>query len=82
MTHTGGWYLLQTRPGKRGTPRGMAEWFDSVTQGLVVDTNRGFFSPGTRSLLTERLECGLRVGWGITADAAPLFSDAGFGRRW
>jgi hypothetical protein len=59
-----------------------AEWFDSVTQGLVVDTNRGFFSPGTHYMLTERLEIGLRVGWGITADAAPFFSDAGFGWRW
>ena len=59
-----------------------AEWFDSVTQGLPIDTDRGFFSPGTHYLLTENLEIGLRVGWGVTADAAPFFSDAGFGWRW
>lgn len=59
-----------------------AEYFESLTQGLVTDTRRGFFSPGTHILLTERLEVGLRVGWGVTADAAPFFNDAGFGYRW
>lgn len=59
-----------------------AEYFESLTQGLVTDTRRGFFSPGTHILLTERLEVGVRVGWATTADAAPFFSDAGFGYRW
>jgi hypothetical protein len=59
-----------------------AEYFDSLTQGLVTDTRRGFFSPGTHILLTDRLEVGVRVGWGVTTDAAPFFSDAGFGYRW
>ncbi len=59
-----------------------AEWFESATQGLVHDTRRGFASPGTHILLTRNLEIGLRVGWGVTPDAAPFFSDAGFGWRW
>jgi hypothetical protein len=59
-----------------------AEYFDSSTQGLVVDTNRGFFSPGMHYLLTRNFEIGLRLGWGVTAEAAPFFSDAGFGWRW
>jgi hypothetical protein len=39
-----------------------AEYFDSLTQGLVTDTRRGFFSPGTHIPLTDRLEVGVRVG--------------------
>jgi len=33
-------------------------------------------------MLTRNLEMGLRVGWGLAADAAPFFSDAGLGWRW
>jgi len=59
-----------------------AEYFDTCTQRRFGDTNRAFFSPGMHYLLTERLEVGVRVGWGITPLAAPFFSDAGFGWRW
>lgn len=59
-----------------------AEYFDTVTKRNVVDVNRAFFSPGFHYLLTKHFEIGLRVGWGVTAAAAPFFSDAGFGWRW
>lgn len=59
-----------------------AEYFDTFTQRHVVEKNRAFFSPGMHYLLTKRLEIGVRVGWGVTASAAPFFSDAGFGWRW
>jgi hypothetical protein len=59
-----------------------AEYFSTSTQGLPDDTVRPFVSPGTHYLLTPRLEIGVRVGWGLTADAAPFFSDAGFGWRF
>ncbi|MFM8707802.1 MAG: transporter [Planctomycetia bacterium] len=59
-----------------------AEYFDTFTRGNVIDVHRAFFSPGFHYMLTENLEVGLRVGWGVTAAAAPFFSDAGFGWRW
>jgi hypothetical protein len=59
-----------------------AEWFGSFTDGLADNTNQPFFSPGFHILLTKNLEVGLRVGWGLTAETAPFFSDAGFGWRW
>jgi hypothetical protein len=33
-------------------------------------------------MLTRNFEMGLRVGWGLTPDAAPFFSDAGLGYRF
>jgi hypothetical protein len=54
-----------------------AEWFGTFTQGLVDDTHRPFFSPGTHFMLADNVEIGLRVGWGLTDEAAPFFSDAG-----
>jgi hypothetical protein len=59
-----------------------AEYFSTSTQGLPDDTVRPFFSPGTHYLLTPRVEIGIRVGWGLTDDAAPFFSDAGLGWRF
>ncbi|RLS36080.1 MAG: transporter [Planctomycetota bacterium] len=59
-----------------------AEWFETATQGLPVDTVRPFFSPGTHYLLTKNFEIGLRVGWGLNDTAAGFFSDAGFGWRY
>ena len=54
-----------------------AEWFGTFTQGLEHNTSRPFFSPGTHYSLSKNLEIGLRVGWGLTDEAAPFFSDAG-----
>lgn len=59
-----------------------AEWFQTATQGLPIDTVRPFFSPGTHYMVTEDLEVGLRVGWGLDDTAAGFFSDVGFGWRW
>jgi len=59
-----------------------AEWFGTFTQGLVDDTHRPFFSPGTHFMLADNVEIGLRVGWGLTDEAAPFFSDAGLALRY
>ncbi len=59
-----------------------AEYFDSSTQGLPIDTYRPFASPGTHFMITKNFEIGLRIGWGIAPDSAPFFSDAGCGWRW
>jgi hypothetical protein len=59
-----------------------AEWFGSYTSGLSDNTSRPFFSPGFHYLVGRNMEIGLRVGWGLTNEAAPFFSDAGLGWRW
>jgi len=59
-----------------------AEWFETVTADLPVDTVRPFFSPGTHYVLTDNLEVGIRVGWGLNDTAAAFFSDIGFGWRY
>ena len=59
-----------------------AEWFETVTQGLRKDNVRPFFSPGTHYLLTENIEIGLRVGWGLNHVAAEFFSDTGIAWRY
>jgi len=59
-----------------------AEWFGNFTAGLVDNTSRPFFSPGAHYVIGRNLEVGLRVGWGLTAAAAPFFSDAGIAWRW
>lgn len=59
-----------------------AEWFGSFTAGPPSTTSQPFFSPGTHVLLTQNMEIGVRVGWGLGGEAAPFFSDAGLGWRW
>ncbi len=59
-----------------------AEWFGSYTAGLTDNTSRPFFSPGFHYILGRNMEVGLRVGWGLTNEAAPFFSDAGLAWRW
>ena len=59
-----------------------AEWFETFTEGLPIDTVRPFFSPGTHYLLTENIEVGLRVGWGLNHVAAEFFSDTGIAWRY
>ena len=59
-----------------------AEYFGTFTQGLFDDVNRPFLSPGTHIILRENIELGLRVGWGLTGDAANFFSDAGLALRY
>ncbi len=59
-----------------------AEWFGNYTQGLEHDTQKPFFSPGTHYSLTQNVEIGLRVGWGLTDEAAPFFSDAGMAIKY
>ena len=59
-----------------------AEWFGTFTQGLLDDTHRPFFSPGMHYLIGRNAEIGLRVGWGLTPEAAPFFTDAGLAFRY
>lgn len=58
------------------------EYFGVYTQGMARETSRTFFSPGGHYMLTPKLELGLRMGWGLSPDAANYFVNAGFGWRW
>ncbi len=59
-----------------------AEYFGVFTQGLVDDSSRSFFSPGTHFLVTPNLELGFRCGWGVNVQAARFFSNVGFAYRF
>lgn len=55
------------------------EYFGIFTDGRQSGSNRQYFSPGLRYLITPNLEIGARVGWGLTQDSANFFSNVGFG---
>ena len=59
-----------------------AEWFGTFSEGLPEESSRPFFSPGMHFMITERAEIGLRVGWGLTNQAANFFSDLGCAFRY
>lgn len=58
------------------------EYFGIFSDGAQEEFSRSFISPGTSYLLNENLEIGLRVGWGLTDDAANFFSNVGVGWRF
>ena len=57
-------------------------YFGVFTQGREIKRSRAFVSPGAHYNFTPNLELGLRVGWGITPDAANFFVNTGFGWRY
>ncbi len=59
-----------------------AEYFGIFSQGAEQDFSRAYFSPGVHCLVTPNLELGVRVGWGLTPDAASFFSNVGVGWRF
>jgi uncharacterized membrane protein YfcA len=59
-----------------------AEWFGTWTDGLEDDTVRPFAGPGFHWVLGEGFELGVRMGWGLTHDAANYFVDAGTAYRF
>jgi hypothetical protein len=58
------------------------EYFGTYSEGLDLDTSRGFVSPGGRFLVTPNFEIGLRVGWGVSSDAAHSFVNTGIAWRF
>jgi lipopolysaccharide assembly outer membrane protein LptD (OstA) len=59
-----------------------AEYFGIFSQGKEGDFVRHFISPGVHYLITDNLEVGVRVGWGLNDQSAPFFTNAGFGLRF
>jgi hypothetical protein len=56
-----------------------AEYFGIFTDGLADETVKHYVSPGVHYLVTENLEVGVRVGWGLNDQSADFFSNVGFG---
>lgn len=55
------------------------EYFGLFSDGQANETVKHYASPGLSFLVTENLEVGVRVGWGLSDDAATFFSNVGFG---
>jgi hypothetical protein len=58
------------------------EFFGVYSDGIHVETSRTFLSPGGRYLITPNFELGLRLGWGVSEDAANFFANTGFAWRF
>lgn len=59
-----------------------AGYFGTFTQGREIEKSRAFLSPGAHYNFTPNFELGLRIGWGITPDAANFFVNTGIGWRF
>ena len=58
------------------------EYFGHFTDGRDDELSQSYISPGLHHLVTDDFEVGLRVGWGLSADAANFFSNFGVGLRF
>ena len=59
-----------------------SEFFGLFSQDRASNFSRVFFSPGMHYLITPNLEVGVRVGWGLTNQSSPFFSNVGFAWRF
>lgn len=55
------------------------EYFGLFSKTPDSETKKHYISPGVHYLITENLEIGIRVGWGLNDQAAKFFSNIGFG---
>ncbi|MFO0869710.1 MAG: transporter [Pirellulales bacterium] len=61
---------------------GHAEYFGVFTYGFERDSVKHYFSPGVHYLVTEDLEVGVRVGWGLNEQTSNFFANVGLGWRF
>lgn len=59
-----------------------AEYFGIFTQNRAEDTRHHFFSPGAHYLISNDIEIGVRVGWGLNEEAPKFFCNVGIGLRF
>lgn len=59
-----------------------AEYFGLFSQNKEKDFVLHYFSPGVHYLVTDNLEVGFRVGWGLNDQSARFFVNAGVGVRF
>jgi hypothetical protein len=58
------------------------EYFGIFTDDRDEELSQSYLSPGVHYLITPDFEAGVRVGWGLGADAANFFSNVGVGLRF
>jgi hypothetical protein len=58
------------------------EYFGIYSSGRDPARASSYFSPGAHYLVSPDLEVGLRVGWGLSDDAANFFSNVGLGWQY
>jgi len=58
------------------------EYFSEMSANRREYFSKQFISPGLHCLLTENLEVGVRVGWGMNDQSARFFSNVGVGWRF
>jgi hypothetical protein len=58
------------------------EYFGIFTDDRDEELSQSYVSPGLHYLVTPDLEAGVRVGWGVSDDAANFFSNVGVGLRF
>lgn len=58
------------------------EYFGLLSDGRSNERVAHYVSPGVHYLITPDCEIGVRVGWGLTDDAAAFFSNVGLGYRF
>lgn len=72
--------VLKVPVAERVTVHG--EYFGLYSQGKERDFVKHYVSPGVHYLITDDLEVGVRVGWGLNDQAARFFVNAGVGLRF
>ncbi|MDX1946714.1 MAG: transporter [Pirellulaceae bacterium] len=72
--------VLKIPVGERWAVHG--EYFGVFTQGRERAGAIHYFSPGVHYLINPDLEVGIRVGWGLSDEAANFFSNVGLGWRY
>lgn len=58
------------------------EYFGIFTEGRDNELTQSYVSPGLHYLVTPDFEVGVRVGWGLSGDAANFFSNVGVGLQF
>lgn len=59
-----------------------AEYFGVFSEGQEQESTQHFFSPGIHYLISQDLEVGTRVGWGLNDQSPNFFSNIGIGIRF
>ena len=72
--------VLKIPLGERWKPH--LEYFGIFSDGREHETVQHYFSPGIHYLITENLELGTRLGWGLNDQAPNFFVNVGGGVRF
>lgn len=72
--------VLRIPLGERWAVHG--EYFGEFSQQFETNFVKHYASPGVHYLVTENLEVGVRVGWGLNDQASRFFANVGFGWRF